>query len=777
MSDYSVVGSNPPRVDALEKVTGAARYAGDVDLSLPTLLYGRVLRSPHAHAKIVSIDTSRAEKLPGIRAVLTGSDAPSVRFGLSVADRHLLCRDTVRYVGDSVAAVAADSPEAAEEALDLIRVAYEVLPAIHDPEEAMKPDCPVVVHPDLANYERPRMAYVGLDLPGPNVHTHHKIRRGDVEEGFRRADLIVERRYSTPRVVHAQMEPYNAYGYVDADGTLTIWTSMHQLFSVIQYIVCKVFSLPPSKVRVRARYVGGNFGGQAQPEWIAALLALKTGRPVRVDLTREECFVDSLSQQPMITYVVDGVARDGRMLARKVRVISNSGASATYAPQICRNGAFALSSYRVPNLQWDSYGVYTNEPVAGAFRGFGVPPVTWALEQQMDIIARELGIDPVEFRKRNVLREGEENVRGEIIEGTAGRECLDRVAEQIEWGTPCPPTDGTVRRGKGLALGIKHSGADTFSGAVVKVRGDGTIEAYHGGDEVGQGANTVLAQMVAEEFRTTTDVVRLFWGDTAAVPYDFGAVASRQTFTIGNAMRLACMDAKRQLFELAASRLECAPQDLDIASGRVFVKGSREKEAALSELFVGGTSGQFTQAGEIIGKGTYTKRTTPEDPETGQGKTLVGFYTYGAQAVEVAVDTESGQVTVLRVVSAFDAGQPISPVLCEGQIEGGLAMGIGSALYEEVVTDRGKVGNPNFADYHVPTVGDIPVGHNSTTMLEWAPQRDGPFKAKGIGESTLVPTAAAVGNAIHAAVGVRIKDLPITAERVLAAIKELSGDR
>jgi len=771
MAKLSVVGKSVIRTDALEKVTGTAKYTSDVDLHLPNLLYGKILRSPYAHARILGIDISQAAKLPGVEIILTGKDVPSQRFGQYVADQHILTRETVRFIGDAVAAVAANTPETADEALQLIKVEYQKLPAVFDAEEALSPDCPAVLHPDLASYERSLLAYLGRDLPGPNVHTHHRFRRGNVDHGFQKADLTVENRFSTPRVAHCQLEPYNSFAYLESDGSLTIWSSVHELFGATQGMICKLFALPPSKVRLRTHYIGGNFGARPQAEKFAAFLAIKTGKPVRVTYSREECFIDGLNRFSTSIYIKDGVNSDGTLLARQIKVICNGGAYASLTPLLARNASFALSLYRIPNLKWDAYGVYTNEPCSGPFRGFAIPEVLWAIEQQMDIIAHKLEIDPVDFRKRNIVREGEENVRGEITHSIGAQECLDKAAEWIEWGKPSPASSGHLKAGKGVASGIKYSMTDAASSAIVKVHCDGTVEVRHGADEVGQGANTILAQIAAEEFSVPTHKVKLVWGDTARTSYDFGSVSSRTTYSTGNAVLLACQDVKRQMFKIAATKLGASPQDLETRDGKIYLKQSPETAIMVADLCLPG-AGCLAEGAELLGRATFVKPGSGEDPDTGQGKILTSFYSYGAQAAEVTVDTETGQVRVLRFGSSFDMGQPINTKLCEGQMEGGAGMGIGTALHEELIIDKGQVLNPNFTDYRLPSTGDIPSGDNMGCMIAAVPQRDGPFGAKGLGEATLVATAPAIANAVYNAVGVRIKDLPITPEKVLNALRE-----
>ncbi|MBU2497616.1 MAG: xanthine dehydrogenase family protein molybdopterin-binding subunit [Proteobacteria bacterium] len=779
MSDFSLIGKSAIRPDAFDKVTGRAKFASEEGLGLPGMLFGKILFSPVAHAKILSIDTSEAEQVSGVKVILTGKDAPSHRAGLFIDDRHILCHERVRFIGDAVAAVAAESSEAALKALGLIRVRYEELPALFSAEEAIREDCPVVLHPDLPHYDRSIYDYLGEDLPSRNAHTHHKIRRGDVQEGFRNADLIIENRFSNDRITHCQLEPYNAVAYPESDGSVTLWTSGRPYYT--QRPICRAFNLPPSKLRVKTRYIGGMFGKQARPERFAVLLALKTGKPTKLVYSREECFFDGLNRLPMVVYLKDGVRDDGVLLAREMRVIVNTGGYAENAPLIIRNASFHASQYRIPNFKWDAYGVYTNEPPSGAMRGFGSAECLWATEQQMEIIAHELGLESLEVRKRNTVDEGDEDVRGEIVHSVGAKQCLEKVAEWIRWGEPCESSHGSLRRGKGLALGNKYTMADSASSVVVKVHSDGTIEVRHGTDECGQGCNTVLAQIAGEEFGLSFDDVKIVWGDTGIVPYDFGAVSSRSTLYVGNALLLACRDAKRQLFELASERLGVTPQELDVRDKEIFIRNSPEKKLAVSDLFLGrhpearGAVRPATclpEGGEILGKATFWGHPSEEDPETGQGKRLTISYCYGAQAAEVEIDTETGIVKVLRFCSAFDVGRAINPKLCEVQMEGGAGMGIGSALYEGFVFSRkGQILNPNFTDYRIPSSMEVPSGPNMKSIIVEAPHSEGPFGAKGMGEAPMNPAAPAIANAIFNAIGIRLKDLPMTPERVLNAIK------
>jgi carbon-monoxide dehydrogenase large subunit len=761
MTELSVVGKSVTRVDAIEKVTGAAKYTTDERLGLAGMLYGKVLFSPYPHAKIVSIDTFRAERVPEVMAVMTGKDVPDPRMGMIINDRHILCRNKVRFVGDAVAVVAAANIEAAEEALDLIRVEYEELPPIFDVEEAMIPDCPVVLHPDLASYNRPIYDYLGRDLPGPNVHTHHKIRKGSIDEGFRKSDLIIENRFLNARITHCQPEPFSSVANVESDGSLTVWTSMHTAFG-LRSTICRDFNLPLSKVRVRSSYLGGNFGASPRAERFAVLLALKTRKPIKIDYSRKESFIDGLNRIPLVIYIKDGVKKDGTLLAREMKVIVNTGAYTDIAPLTIRNAVFHASQYRIPNFRWDAYGVYTNEPPSGPYRGFGSGESLWAVESQMDIIAEKLGMNPVELRKKNIIKEGEENIRGEITHSIGAEECLDRVAKWIRWNKPSGESTGSLRKGKGIALGNKYTQADVAATAIVKVHLDGIIEVLHGSN------------------------IKVTSGDTSLVAYDSGAISSKTTIYTGNAVRLACEDAKRQIFQIAAPKLGAALHDLEIGDGKVYMRESPEKALPIAELslaklpgprgFQAGATCLADGGGEIVGKAVFYGKPSEEDPDTGQGKVLAMSYCYVAQAAEVAVDIDTGMVRVLRFCSAADVGRAINPKLCEGQMEGGAAQGIGSALYEGFVFDeKGKLLNPNFTDYRVPSSRDIPSGINIESIIVEASHKDGPYGAKGMGEAAMVASAPAIANAIHNAIGARIVDLPITPEKVLKAFRE--GDK
>ncbi|MFC1871770.1 xanthine dehydrogenase family protein molybdopterin-binding subunit [Chloroflexota bacterium] len=785
MTELSIVGKSVVRTDAREKVMGRAGYFTDV--SLPGMLHMLVLRSPYSHARISNINTAEADTLPGVKYVVTNQDAPQVRWGNGmVKDQTVLAKDVVRYVGEPVAAVAAETVEAAEAALDLIRVEYEMLPAVFDPEEAISPAPPAIIHPDFSEYSKV-VSGARLDPERPNVFTRMRIRKGDVEDGFQEADLILENRFSTPSIQHCTLEPHGVVVCPESNSGLTFRAGRQGLWSLAN-TVSEIYGLEASQIRVVQQYSGGGFGAKIKIiETIPALLALKTGRPVKWVFTREEEFIDGGHRPAVILYLKDGVKKDGTLVAREMRVILGGGAYENITGIMTRNSSFgAVATYRVPNLKWDSYGVYTNEPPVIAFRGFGVTETVWAIESHMDMLAEKLGISPLEIRQRNILEEGEMNSLGEISHSIGLEECLGKANAFIKPGAK-PEARGEWRQGKGIAIGSKYSTGMTFCQARIKVSQDGSIVLYHGADEIGQGCNTVMAQIVAEEFGVSMDDVRLVFSDTAVTPVAAGgSTSSRVTFQLGNAVRAACRDAKRNLFERASGRLGVSPDELETRGKEIFLKRNQDKKLRIDSLFTtfaGVPDGVYgvTDGGEIIGTATRVQESSAEDLGTGQiepalgaqGKVVNSFYAHVAKAVEVAVNTETGQVKVLRCCAATDLGKMINPMTCEQQSEGGIAMGIGDALYEEMIMDRGTVVNPGFTDYKIPSVAEIPFIENiKSVFVESTPHKDGPFGAKGFGEAAMIAMEPAIANAIHDAVGIRIKDLPISREKVLKALSE-----
>ncbi|MBM2831485.1 MAG: coxL [Dehalococcoidia bacterium] len=774
MTELSVIGKNTLRIDALDKVTGKAKYV--IDVMLPGMLYGKMLRSPHPHARIINIDTSRAARLAGVKAVITGRDISPERLGF-IRDRTVLAIDRVRFIGEPVAAVAAVTRELAEEAAGLIRVDYEPLPAVFDPEEAMKPNPAAVIHPELLKYALHPLPFppYRFEPDRPNILIHRHVEHGDVEQGFKESDLVLEDRFSAAPMQHCLMEPHNCVAQMGADGILTVWTTTYWAHW-FKAEVSRVMGLPPSRVRVISLYIGGNFGGRTTPHLglTAALLALKTQQPVKMAFTREEVFIDSASREPMVLYIKDGVKKDGTLVAREMKAIINAGAYSSLIVQIARSSVFAtVGVYRMPHFKFDAYAVATNEPPYGPFIGFGGSHIVWAVENHMDMLAEKLEMDPLEMRRRNLLKEADEDVCGQINHSTGARECLDKMAGWIEWGTTPPLPSGSWKVGKGVAQGCRQTIAGTTSVAAVKVHEDGAIEVRHSAHEVGQGCNTTMAQIAAEEFGATVDMVKVVFTDTAITPFEFGTVSMRSTFNTGNAVQLACQDAKRQLFALASAKLGVPAEGLDIRDNRIYVKGVPERGLRVPELFT--PLGYLVKGGELVGNGVFTCPISSEDINTGQGKRVVAYLSHGANAAEVAVNTETGEVKLLRLGGCYDMGRPINPKACEAMIQMGLAIGTGTALTEEMVVREGRIVNPNFMDYKAPMAMDMPSTDRVAYQFAPAPHREGPYGAKGFAENTPVPVAPAIGNAVYHAIGVRIKDLPITKEKILAALAAKAG--
>ncbi|MBM2832195.1 MAG: xanthine dehydrogenase [Dehalococcoidia bacterium] len=763
MDELSTVGKSVPRVDGMEKVTGTAKFTND--FALPRMLYGKVLRSPYPHARIGRIDVSQASKLPGVKAVLTGKDNPEGRMGV-VLDRPIVAEDEVRFVGEAVALVAAESLEVAEEALDLIDVEYEELPAIFDAEEAMKPHSEVVVQ--LGHHLLPSIpAYAGHNIPfataeeTPNVYRAFHIQEGDIEQGFRESDVVLENRFVFTRTQHCAMEPHCAMARPEPDGGFTVWASEQHPFEA-QLFLSRIFKLPVPKVRVIAPFIGGAFGGKlfvmGMP-W-AMMLARRTGRPVKVVYSREEVFVDGYSDVPVVIYIKDGVKKDGRLWARSVKAVINCGA---YSGRVLLlTGSMVMGAtvnYRIPHFWWDSYCVATNEPVSGSFRGFGGVQLIHAVESQMDMLAKAIGMDAYKFRRMNLYKEGEINLLGQPTHAVEAEECLDKVAEWIGWGKkPEKREEGPWRIGRGISAQGKGGLVSPYSLAEVKVHFDGTIEIRHGATEVGQGCNTILSQIAAEEFQTPVGKVRQISGDTAVTPYDITSTANLTTFNTGNTVRRACQDAKRQIFEIAAERLKMKAEDLELKDGLIYTRGKTEAALKLGDIFVPGGGGTAKEERERILK-----------------KFGVDYmFCHGACALEVAVNTETGEVKVLRIAQCHDMGTPINPQACEAQIDSGNGFGVGRALYEEIVIENGVTVNPNFVDYKIPSMLEVPLGAEVSSMLPaGVPHEDGPYGGKGFGESTNCGISPAIAGALYDAVGIRMLDLPITRERVLGALKRV----
>ncbi len=762
MESSGIIGCSVPRVDALEKVTGRTVYGPD--LKLPKMLYGKVLRSPLPHARILHVDTSRAERLPGVRAVATGKDL-MIRYGLVIQDQPPFAHKKVRYIGDPVAGVAAVDPDIAEEALGLIKVDYEELPPVFDPLKAMEAGAPLV-HEELGNYWT---VPVFFPVPGTNIANQFKIRKGDVEQGFRESDFVAENTFTTPMAQHCPLEPHVSIAKFDPSGRVTIWSSTQHPYSVRRE-TARFLKIPINQVRVIVTCLGGGFGAKVllklEPMCVALAMKVKDFRPVRILLTREEEFYASVVRHPTVTTIKAGVRKDGTLMALKTQIVFDTGAYADAGPVVSRSSGMSITGpYRIPHVWGDSYCVYTNKPVGGAFRGFGVPQLMWAMDSTVDILAEGIGMDPLEVRLKNALEEGDISVTGQILHSVGIKECIRKAAEAIEWGKKTGKY-----RGKGIGTLYKMTQTPSSSSAFVKMSEDGSVEVLASTVDMGQGSSTVLAQIAAEELGVEVNHVRVVSPDTDVTPFDHGTASSRSTFHMGNAVKQAATDAKKQLFEVAADQLEAGPEDLESRGGFIYVKGSTGKGTPISAIRMGITYGKGKP---IIGRGTFSvPDATPLDQETGQGVYPSVFWLYGAQGVEVQVDPETGKVEVLKASAAHDLGRVINPLNCEQQVEGAIVTGVGLALLEEMIIENGKPVNCNFRDYRIPTSMDAPA---VTSMFVEAAHKDGPYGAKGVGEPALAPTAPAIGNAVYDAIGVRIKDLPITPEKILKALKEKGG--
>jgi xanthine dehydrogenase molybdenum-binding subunit len=745
MPEYSVVGQRVPRSDARDKVTGRAVFSADVNL--PGMLYGRVLRSPYAHARILRLDVSRARALEGVMAIVTAADVPGQKseYELGFLRVAVLAREKAIFAGHPVAAVAAVNPNIAEEALGLIEVDYEELPLVMDALEAMKPGAPLV-HPNLhANLNvgnNPEKA----TTPG-NISWRFEYGRGDVEAGFAEADFVLEDTFHTQRVHHGYLETRSSVASVDLDGKVTVWTDNQGLF-IAREAIAGFLALPLNHVRVVPVEVGGAFGGKS-PQFLAplcALLSQKTGRPVRMGMTRAEDFVATNPAPASSITLKMGVTRDGRLTSASATFIFDNGAYTAPMPQSIAGSMTGLGLYRIPNLKVVCYDVLTNKAPSGFYRGPSAPQGAFAVESEMDLIARALKMDPLELRLRNAVAEGDPGATGTPFPRIGFRETLERMREYLAQRGRLEGEN----RGRGVACGFWRGGVGN-SAAHVNVNADGTVTAVVGSTDL-TGTRTSLAQMVAEEFGIPFDRVTVATGDTETAPYSDISAGSRTTHQMGTAVCRACQDAKDQLLRRGAQQLKVAPNDVEFVRGHVQMKGAPEKSVAMVDL----ARASVTSAGE--------------GPITGRGS--VGMPQpvpmFAVQVADVEVDRETGKVKLLSFAAAQDVGLAVNPLLVEGQMQGAVAQGIGWALYEDYVFQNGVMQNPNLLDYRMLTAADLPF--IETLMVE-VDSATGPFGVRGVGEPPIVPCLAVMANAIHSATGVRLKELPMNPEAVFWALR------
>ena len=739
--DFSTVGISVPRVDGIDKVTGRAKYAGD--LLIPGMIEGKFLRSPYAHALILSIDTSQAEALPGVVAIVTSKDftdvSPYMGRGKN-KDHPIIAVDRVIFAGQPVAAVAAVDRATAEEALGKIHVEYDELPAVIDVDQAMADGAPRI-----------------HDFADKNICFQAELVKGDVEKGFAQADEIFDDTFEFPMVYHYSMEPHTAIAQIDSDG-ISIWTSTGHPFGVRQEIA-KIYRYPLSKIRVHVNVVGGAYGSKSggKIEPLVVALARKAQRPVRVVQNVSEAMA-TCRRHAITCKVKTGVKKDGTLMAKQAEIYLNTGAYAETGPIVTgRTLTRILGPYRYPNLKINSYCVYTNTVSAASFRSIGGPQTAWATESQMDIIAQRLGMDPVQLRLKNLVKKGEEirpqyrPLDADLAKG------LKLVTDKLGW-------DGAVSkdgRGRGVGFGTTDPGAPLASTSTVHVLADGSVVLLCGTVELGQGAKTVMSQIVAEELSVPLESVTIRPIDTAFTPFDRSTGSSRSTTVMGKAVELAGGDARGQIVELAAEHFECPEEAVTLKDGEASAGGKKISYGALIHKHFA------MQGGELVGRGYAHSgmAPTPANPL---------FWEIGIGAAEVSVDRETGQVRVEKYVTAADAGKALHPLQCEGQDEGSAMMGFGHTFYESYEYDGGQVINSTLVDYKVPSFDDVP--HEFESLLIEDGNGPGPYGAKGLGEGGIIPVAPAVANAIAWGTGARIKSLPLTPEKVWRALEEVDND-
>ncbi|KQZ52878.1 xanthine dehydrogenase family protein molybdopterin-binding subunit [Ensifer adhaerens] len=755
--EFKIVGKSVKRDDVLEKVTGEAQYTGDI--KLPGMLHGKIKRAAIAHARIKSIDVSKALAYPGVKAVLTHETVPRVlhygsphpRSASCTKDQYIL-DDKVRFWGEGVAAVAAISEEIADEALDLIEVEYEPLPAVFEPEDAAQPGAPLIHD-------------VG---PGGNlVLDPVRVNRGDIDKGFAEADFVLEGTFAGGRPHPAYMEPNVCIADWDGSNKLTFWTSTQTSF-MVRGILAEVLGLPLTKVRVLVDHMGGGFGAKQdlfQHEFLCALLAKETRRPVKMEFTRHETFVAGRSRHPCRIWLKQGFKNDGTLVARDMKLVYDSGAYGSHGPGVTIVGTTAATSlYRCENVRLEGRCVYTNTPINGAFRGYGVVQSYYALDIQMDEAAERLGMDPAELKLKNVVRAGDIAPSGHPILGHGLEICLKHGIDVLDWkalwNRDRAPDPKRPHIRKGWGIGCEMHGSSAYPGikeqgnATVKVNEDGTVTLLTGAAGLGTGAHTALAQIVAEELGVRFEDVGVIHGDTDVVPWDIGAFASHTTYLVGTAAKMAAGKVRAAVLARAAMKLQVSPDEIDLSEGKVFLIAEPDRSMTVSEA-MGPSRG--IPAANIVANGTYEPTKS---------------YSFAAHFTEVDVDTETGIVEVKRVVPVHDVGRVIHPIAAQGQIEGGIQQGIGHTLTEDYVIDKktGRSLNAGLVDYKMPLSMDMP--DIETIILEAAPDPGGPWGAKGVGEDPIIAIGPSIANAIHDAIGVRFHHYPITPEDILKALRE-----
>jgi carbon-monoxide dehydrogenase large subunit len=731
------------------------------------VLEAEILTSPHAYARVRSIDVSRALSLDGVAAVLTGSDIKGL-YGPVVQDRPALAQDVVRFAGEPVAAVAATSKQIARRAVELIEVDYEPLKPVFTPEEALAPTAPLL-HEDLVNYEKEITANA---IAGTNICNHFKIRKGDVEKGFAESDYVLEETYEVPRNHHVCLETYSVIAQFEKEGTLHLWTSNQSPY-VLQRTLATLFNMPWNKVRVTIPTLGGGFGSKIYPsiEPILVALARKSGhKPVRLTLDREQDFYRITNHGCTVT-IKTGVRKDGTLLARQLVTYWDTGAYADCGPLVARNSGFTSAGpYRIENVKIDAYCVYTNLPVATAFRGYGIPHVTWAYECHLNRIAHDMGFDPLEIRLKNVIQDGDISHTGEKMVAVGMKECLEQAAKAANWEPGKRPAALDLGDGRFRSLGVACSWKGTMrhyaTSATMRILEEGSVEVNCSNVDMGQGSSTIYAQIAAQELGVPVEQVAVRHPDTFITPYDRTTSASRGTFHGGTAVMKAARDAWQQLAVYAAKVLRCRPADVKAEQGFIIDPETGDQHSfgeIINKAVPGGV--------DVIGRGdSIMEGGTGLDRETGQGSNPTSFWMYAAQIVDLEMDTRTGQIRVHKVFAASDVGRAINKTNCIQQVHGGVTMGLGIALSEELKFDgKGRILNNNLHDYKIQTCVDVPP---IEAIIVEVPHPLGPYGAKGLGEAPVGPTAPAVADALANAAGIWIRRLPMTPERVLEALRK-----
>jgi CO/xanthine dehydrogenase Mo-binding subunit len=789
MSEHAYVGRSVPRIDGLDKVTGAARFVDDLRFG-PDLLHAEIVASPHAHARILAIDTYHAEHVPGVVRVVTGKDFQRP-FGLYMKDRHVFAQDRVRFVGEQVVAVVARTRRAAQRAARLVEVTYEVLPAVLDAQAALRDDT-VRLHPDLGDYPHVPWFY---PQPDSNIAHWRKLRKGDVAAGFAAADVVLEDTYTVPRYAHAALEPHAVVAELSPAGRLTVWSASQSPYTQ-RNLFAEALDLPHQQIRVVTPYVGGGFGGKAgvTMEILGAALATAVpGHPVKVHWSREQEFTNTYQRQGLTAHLRVGARRDGTLTALQHVLHWDAGAYVEYGANVVNAaGISATGPYRIANVHLDSVCCYTNLPPGGPYRGFGYSEFTFGLESHLDRLAHALEMDPVELRRRNAIVEGDELPYGARMNPSGLLEAIDRAAAAIDWGTEVPAPAPNVRVGKAVAAFWKAPAMPPNAGsaAFLKFNEDGSVNVTVSGMEIGQGYLTAMAQIAGEVLGVPPAKIRVETPDTDRNAYEWQTVASHVTWGCGNAVLAAAEQARASILDTVHRVHGIEVADLFLADEHVRRRSDPTFAIALRDLVIGGledpADGTF-KGGPVVGAGSFMPEfaTTRSDPETGQGGKPNVHYTVGAAGIVLEVDVETGKVHVRTVALAVDAGKAINPTAVEGQISGGILQGLATVLYEDLrFDDAGRLLNPTFTDYKIPTALDVPDetipiivevaqpdgpfgarGVGEHTMI------DGPFGARGVGEHTMIPAAPLVANAIEDAVGVRVTSMPITAERLFLALE------